>query len=126
MNDAIGLILAAGGALFVLVAGLGLLRMPDLFTRMHGASKAATLGNLLVVIAAALWFADGWTVARGVMIALFLLVTAPIAAHVLARAGAAAGCRLAPETVVDDRPPPSTDSGEANGGSVPSGQESGL
>jgi multicomponent Na+:H+ antiporter subunit G len=104
VSAALALLLAAVGALFVLVAGLGLLRMPDLFTRMHGASKAATLGNLLVVLAAALWFGDGWTVARALMIALFLLVTAPIAAHVLARAGAAAGCRLAPETTVDERP----------------------
>jgi multicomponent Na+:H+ antiporter subunit G len=103
MTDVLALIVAIAGALFVLVAGVGLLRMPDLFTRMHGASKAATLGNLLIVLAAALWFGDGWTVARVAMIAAFLLVTAPIAAHVLARAGAAAGCELAPETTVDER-----------------------
>jgi multicomponent Na+:H+ antiporter subunit G len=119
----IALVLASCGALFVLVAGLGLLRMPDLFTRMHGASKAATLGNLLVVLAAALWFGDGWTVARALMIAVFLLVTAPIAAHVLARAGAAAGCRLAPETTVDER---SVRRAGQDAGAGPSAEESRL
>jgi multicomponent Na+:H+ antiporter subunit G len=103
MIGGLALILAIAGALFVFVAGLGLLRMPDLFTRMHGASKAATLGNLLIVLAAALWFGDGWTLTRALMIAAFLLVTAPIATHVLARAAAAVGCELAPETSVDER-----------------------
>jgi multicomponent Na+:H+ antiporter subunit G len=100
----LALLLVLCGSLFVLVAAVGLLRMPDLFTRMHGASKAATLGSMLAVFGAAAWFGDVWTLARALMIAVFLMLTAPVAAHVLARAAASSGCPLVPGTVVDERP----------------------
>lgn len=104
MTTILAIVLALCGSLFVLVAAVGLLRMPDLFTRMHGASKAATLGSMLAVFAAATWFGDAWTLARALMIAVFIVLTAPVAAHVLARAAASSGCPLAPDTRVDERP----------------------
>jgi len=96
------LILAGGGSLFVLLAAVGLLRMPDLFTRMHPSSKAATLGTVLILIGAALYFEDGAIAVRALMICLFLFLTAPVASHIIARAGFLSGVPLAEETVIDE------------------------
>jgi multicomponent Na+:H+ antiporter subunit G len=96
------LILAGGGSLFVLLAAIGLLRMPDLFTRMHPSSKAATLGTVLILIGIAVHFEYGAIAVRAVLICLFLFLTAPVAAHIIARAGFLSGVPLAEETVIDE------------------------
>lgn len=94
-------LLLAGGA-FAFVAGLGLLRLPDVLVRMHASSKAGTLGAGLVLLAAALVFADlGTSVRMGLTIA-FLLLTAPIAAHLIGRAAYRTGTPLSPRTGVDE------------------------
>lgn len=98
----IALIVAALGLAFMTVAGIGLLRMPDLLTRMHASSKAGTLGAALVLAAVALHFADAAITVRVVVVCVFLLLTAPIASHVIARAGYRTGCPLADETVIDE------------------------
>lgn len=94
------LLLAGGG--FAFVAGLGLLRLPDVLVRMHASSKAGTLGAGLVLLAAALVFADlGTSVRMGLTIA-FLLLTAPIAAHLIGRAAYRTGTPLSRRTGVDE------------------------
>lgn len=99
---AAAMVLAGGGCLFMLLAGVGLLRMPDLLTRMHASSKAATLGAALVVAAVAVALWDGAIALRALLVSLFLLITAPVAAHAIARAGYISGVPLAEETVLDD------------------------
>ena len=96
------LIFAGGGSLFVLLAAIGLLRMPDLFTRMHPSSKAATLGTVLMLIGTALYFKDGAIAVRALLICLFLFLTAPVASHIIARAGFLSGVPLAEETAIDE------------------------
>jgi len=96
------LIFAGGGSLFVLLAAIGLLRMPDLFTRMHPSSKAATLGTVLILIGTAVYFEDGAIAVRAVLICLFLFLTAPVASHIIARAGFLSGVPLAEETAIDE------------------------
>ena len=96
------LIFAGGGSLFVLLAAIGLLRMPDLFTRMHPSSKAATLGTVLILIGIAVYFEDGAIAVRAVLICLFLFLTAPVASHIIARAGFLSGVPLAEETAIDE------------------------
>lgn len=95
-------ILSGLGALFVLLAAVGILRLPDLLTRMHASSKAATLGAILILAAVAVRFGDAEVVVRIVLICLFLFLTAPVAAHVIARAGYHAGVPLTDETVLDE------------------------
>ena len=95
------LVLAALGTLLMLIAGLGLVRMPDLPTRMHASSKAGTLGAALVMVAVALHFGGGVAV-RALLVSLFLFLTAPVASHLLARAAYRAGVPLSEETVVDE------------------------
>ena len=95
-------ILAGGGSLFVLLAAIGLLRMPDLFTRMHPSSKAATLGTVLILIGIALYFENGAIAVRALLICLFLFLTAPVASHIIARAGFLSGVPLSEETAIDE------------------------
>ena len=79
-------ILVIVGAFFALVAAVGLIRLPDVYSRMHAASKAGTVGSGLMMIALAVISADGSTAIRALAGLLFFILTAPIAAHLLARA----------------------------------------
>ena len=76
-----------GGALLCLSAGVALLRFPDLMSRMHAATKPQPLGLLLVLLGFALRLRTREDVTTLVLIALFQLGTAPVAAHMVGRAG---------------------------------------
>ncbi|MEW5867635.1 MAG: monovalent cation/H(+) antiporter subunit G [Chloroflexota bacterium] len=74
------------GAIFMLLASIGLVRMPDLYLRMSAATKAATLGAGLILSGAAMFFSDLGISSRAIATIVFLLITAPVSAHMLARA----------------------------------------
>lgn len=95
-----GIILA--GSLFSLVAAIGLNRLPDVFTRMHAASKAGTVGSGLLLLAAGLHAGDIAILFRALAGFLFFIITAPISAHLLARAAHQVGYRLHEKTVLDE------------------------
>jgi multicomponent Na+:H+ antiporter subunit G len=101
MTIAVFVVALLGIALMV-VAGIGLLRMPDLLTRMHASSKAGTLGAILVLVAVALHFGDAAITVRVIVVCVFLLLTAPIASHVIARAAYRTGVPMSRETMVDE------------------------
>lgn len=84
--DYISAALVLLGGFFCFVAGLGVLRLPDVLIRMHASTKAGTLGSGLILIAVAVHFADTGTITRAVATILFLLTTAPVAAHMIGRA----------------------------------------
>jgi multicomponent Na+:H+ antiporter subunit G len=85
--------LLVAGAVFSLIASLGLLRLPDLFTRMHASSKAGTAGSGLVLVAAAL-HADSMSIwLKCIAAIVFFVLTAPLSAHLLAKAALAAGAK---------------------------------
>ena len=90
------------GTVAVLVAGIGLLRMPDLFTRMQATSKAATLGAILLTLATAADFASTAIAVRCLLLVIFLALTAPVGAHMLARAGYIKGVRMRDATAHDE------------------------
>jgi multicomponent Na+:H+ antiporter subunit G len=79
-------VLAAGGVFFAVVAAVGLLRLPDLYTRAHAASKSDTLGAVLALSAAALAFGADVPAAKIVLLLLFMFITTPTAAHAITRA----------------------------------------
>ena len=79
----LGLVTGAG---FIFVAALGVLRMPDFFTRAHAATKAGSLGSGVVVVSMALAIGDVSLSLRAAATVLFILLTAPVAAHALGRA----------------------------------------
>lgn len=95
-------LLIVTGALFMFLAALGLVRFPDLFTRMHAATKAASLAVALVLAGSAWLLDDGVATAKLVAAIVFQLATAPVAAHVVARAGYSAGVGKWEETGPDD------------------------
>jgi multicomponent Na+:H+ antiporter subunit G len=90
------------GTFFMFLAGIGILRMPDLFLRMSATAKAGTLGAGLVVLGAALSFNDFGIFTRALAIIVFLLLTAPVAAHLIGRAAYFDGVPLWSGTIQDD------------------------
>ena len=92
------------GSFFTLVAALGLIRLPDVYTRMHAASKAGTLGSGVLLIALGILAGDTGTLTRALAGVVFFLLTAPISAHLLAKASYAMGYRMSDLTVVDEMP----------------------
>jgi multicomponent Na+:H+ antiporter subunit G len=89
------------GAFFAFIAGLGILRLPDVLIRMHASTKAGTLASGLIMLPVALGIGDAPTVARVVAIVVFLLLTAPVGAHMIGRAAFRSGVPLW-RTEVDD------------------------
>lgn len=102
MIDLIGGILILIGAVFSLVAGIGLYRLPDIFVRMHAATKAGTLGAGLVFLAIAVDSQDPGVITRAIAGLGFLLLTAPVAAHLLGRAAYLSRAELWSETSIDE------------------------
>jgi len=97
--DILTVSLASAGLFFMLVAAIGVLRMPDLFTRMHAATKASTLGISGILLAALVYFqATGAVTTKVALIILFFFLTAPVGAHALGRAAYLCGVQLWPET----------------------------
>ncbi len=94
-------LLIAGGT-FAAVAGIGLLRLPDVLLRMHASTKAGTLGVGLMVIGVAIHFGDLMVTTKAILIILFLLLTAPVAAHLIGRAAYRSGALLSSRTVIDE------------------------
>lgn len=88
------MLLIAGG-LFVFIGGVGALRMPDFYTRMHAASLTDTLGTILVLLGIILQAGLSLAAIKLVAITVFLLLTAPTAAYALANAARLSG--LTPE-----------------------------
>lgn len=105
MIDFIKGTLVLSGASLMLLAALGLLRLPDLLTRMHATTKAAALGVILIMLAVAMHFAEVGVAARALAIIIFILMTAPVAAHVIGRAGYFVGSKLWSGTVKDELRP---------------------
>jgi multicomponent Na+:H+ antiporter subunit G len=102
MRDIAVALLLVSGAVFTLLAAVGLVRLPDLLTRMHAATKAGTLGVGCMVLAVAAFFGELSVTTRAMLIVVFLFMTAPIAAHMIARAGYFSGAQLWSGTVRDD------------------------
>lgn len=90
------------GAIFVLLASIGLLRMPDSYLRISVTTKAATLGIGLLLIAAAIHFKDFSITTRVLAIILFMLLTAPVSGHLIGRTSYLSGVRLWKDSVMDD------------------------
>jgi multicomponent Na+:H+ antiporter subunit G len=96
MGELIGSFLILVGAFFLFSAGLGMVRMPDTFTRIQAGTKASTLGNMLVLAGIA-FYHPGWTL-KLVILIYFVLLTNPISSHALARAAHAIGVPMTPRT----------------------------
>jgi multicomponent Na+:H+ antiporter subunit G len=103
MTDIITAVMWLAGSAFSLLAALGVLRMPDVFTRMQASTKASTLGVGCLLTGAALQFGDFPSFIRAASIGAFVFMTTPVAAHVIARASYLADVPLWDGTVLDER-----------------------
>ena len=102
MSELISAALVVIGGAFMLLAGVGVVRMPDLFMRMQAATKAATLGAGCMLLAVAVHFGELTVVARALLVTAFVLLTAPVAAHMIARAAYSVGTPLWEGTIANE------------------------
>ena len=102
MIDIIIGVLATFGALFVLFAAIGLVRMPDTYLRISVTTKAATLGVGLVLMSTTVYFSNTDVTSQAFVIILFLFLTAPVSAHLIGRASYFIGVKLWDKSVMDD------------------------
>jgi multicomponent Na+:H+ antiporter subunit G len=102
MAQSVGIGLMLVGAVFGLVAAIGVLRMPDIFLRMHASTKSATLGIAMIMLGASLYFNNLAVTARSLAVVVFLFTTAPVAAHMVGRAAYFSRVPLWSKTLGDD------------------------
>ncbi len=100
--DVASVVFLLGGAFLAFAAGVGVLRFPDLLARMHAGTKPQVLGLILVLIGLALRLRAGGAVWALVLVAVFQLLTAPVAAHMVGRAGYRTGKVRSELLVVDE------------------------
>ena len=108
MSATVGEIIAAFliliGAFFSFLSGVGLIRLPDVYTRSHAASKSTTLGVLCTLVGTLLYFliTDGYFSIRLLLGIFFVFLTAPVAAHVICRSAYRSKVKLTETSVQDD------------------------
>ena len=103
MTDILTAMLWLAGSAFALLAAVGVLRMPDVFTRMQASTKASTLGLACLLLGTALQMADFASLILAASIGAFVLLTTPVSGHVIARASYFAGVPLWEGTMLDER-----------------------
>jgi multicomponent Na+:H+ antiporter subunit G len=86
MSDIITIVLLITGSLVTLLAAVGMIRFPDIFTRMQAASKPSSLGLLLLAIAAAIQIGGAAATIKVVLVIAFVFLKVPVSAQALARA----------------------------------------
>ncbi|SFE28048.1 monovalent cation/H(+) antiporter subunit G [Alteribacillus iranensis] len=92
------------GALLSLISAIGVIRLPDVYTRLHASTKAATLGVMCILLALFLFFGlvDGYVSARILLAILFVFATAPVGGHLISRAAHNTGVSLWESSTQDD------------------------
>ncbi|MEM1552751.1 MAG: Na+/H+ antiporter subunit G [Candidatus Bathyarchaeia archaeon] len=98
------------GAFFAFIGALGLVRMPDFYTRMHTPTKATTMGSIGILIASTIYFTaqTGRLNVLEPVIIFFLFLTAPIGAHFLSKAALHLGVKPLEQTLLEKLPPDSS------------------
>lgn len=88
------------GTFFILVSSIGLLRLPDFYSRLHGPSKASTLGVICVLLASVLFFSfdQDFLRIRKLLAIAFVFLTAPVGVHMLAKAARKSNVPVDPAT----------------------------
>jgi len=101
MIDIFGKLLIAVGILFNIFGCIGLVRFPDVYNRLQASTKCVTLGTIMLLAGVAMTSGSGPICAKAVICAVFILITAPTAAHAIAKGSYASGVKLWEQSVVD-------------------------
>ncbi len=112
MSDLMIMILCTLGAIFILIAALGIYRMPDFYTRLSVTVKAGTLGVGCILAAVAIYFYDFAVSTKVFAIIFFLFITSPVAAYMISRTAFVSGIKMFNTTVIDEK---GQDRGEVQG-----------
>jgi multicomponent Na+:H+ antiporter subunit G len=91
-----------GGAFFIFVAALGVLKFPDVYSRMHAVSKASSLGMGLILVGTTIDLGTLDALVKCALISIFIFLTTPVAAHMLGRAAYLNGARTWDKTRLDE------------------------
>ncbi len=102
MTNIISGILILTGALLMLLSAIGLIKLPDIYTRMSATTKSATLGISVLLLGTALHFSDVGITTRSLIIIMFIFLTAPVAAHLIGRASYFSNVELWKGTVINE------------------------
>lgn len=102
MQEIVSAVLMVAGALFVLISGLGIVRFPDLYMRVSASTKASTLGAGFSLLSLAVYFGELGITMRALATIAFLVITAPVAAHLISRAAYSVNVRLWEGTITDE------------------------
>jgi multicomponent Na+:H+ antiporter subunit G len=102
LREWLTIIFALLGVFFMLLSSIGLVRLPDLYTRVHAVGKAGTLGMIGVLLSVAFYFPDPLVAVRMVALIAFFLFTSPVAAHMLDRAAFLTGIKPVDGTFPND------------------------
>jgi multicomponent Na+:H+ antiporter subunit G len=100
--EGITVLIIALGVFFMLLTSIGIMRLPDLYTRVHAAGKASTLGIAGVLVGVAIYSTDWLIAAKLLALIGFFLFTNPVAAHMLDRAAYLTGVKTMDGTYPDD------------------------
>lgn len=100
--DIISAVMILTGSIFILISSLGLIKMPDIYMRMSATTKAATLGVGSILFGTALYFEEVGILTRAVITIIFLLLTAPIGAHLIGRAAYFDGIPMWEKSVINE------------------------
>jgi multicomponent Na+:H+ antiporter subunit G len=90
------------GSLFMLIASIGMVKLPDLYMRIHAATKAPTLGILLMAMGVLVYFFELWASVEGVIVILFVFITTPVASHMISRVAHTMGVKKTESTIIDE------------------------
>ncbi len=99
--SSVAYVLIGGGVLFELFGAIGLVRLPDVYTRLQSATKCVTLGTCLILAGAAVGNPSAAFIVKAVLCAVFIMLTFPVGAHALARGSHLGGVKLWEKSVAD-------------------------
>src|SRR5690606_22749604 len=102
MNDLLIMILSTLGAIFILIASFGIVKMPDFYSRLSITIKAATLGIGCILIAAVLYFSDFSVTTKALAIIFFLFITSPVAGFLISKVAYVTGTKLWDKSIMDE------------------------
>lgn len=102
MIEIVSAIVIIVGVLFVVIASIGLLRLPDFYIRISAITKAATMGVACIMIGVAINFNEISIAIKAFFVVLFLMITSPIAAHIIGRAAYEGGVPLWNKTEINE------------------------
>src|SRR5690606_56041 len=102
MNDVLIMIFSGLGVLFILIASIGIIRMPDFFLRLSVTVKASTLGVGFILLSTVMYFGELAVTTKALAIILFLLLTSPVGAQLIGRVSYFTGVKLWKNSVLDE------------------------